>query len=208
MQESCPWGRPSNRMQAANCNPLFHSGPQALCRQTLALVPGYTIPWVSNLVTSSFIDASLPTLLFDTVAAVTICSVLEPIYGRLPLAKLVLCAATASGAACFFTMFSYFYALRIGSDLFTERCGFYGVLGALVTALARSKLPALEAQQHGVSLLLPGGYLVLCCAWSFVAGPLNVLPLAVPGTFAGWWYLQYVLKEPPGTPRSRKSTDL
>jgi membrane associated rhomboid family serine protease len=165
------------------------------CRQAWALVPGHTIPCVWNLITSSFVETSFISLAFDVAAVTVIVGIVEPVYGSMELLKLMGFVAFVSGVSCFLTLYSLYFAFRHGTDLFTERCGFYGVLGALVVALSQNMPSTLD----GISgQMLPGMYLIACCVWSLRAGVLNVLPLAFPGTFAGWWYLRYLSSAPTG----------
>jgi membrane associated rhomboid family serine protease len=158
------------------------------CRQSLTLVPGNTIKgslW--NLVTASFLESSVLALALDIVAVLLLFRLIEPIYGAAELVKLMGLAAAVAGVTCFLLQYATFYAFRRGSILFMERCGFHGVLGALL--VATSATPAADALPRKA---LPGLYLAACLAWSARTGLLSVLPLALPGVAAGWWYVRHM----------------
>ena len=170
------------------------------CRDTFALTPGTTIPWVWKLVTSSFMESSPLILIVHVCACLVVAAAVEDHYGTGEVVKLMSCCAIASGAVCFLAQYLLFFLVRsAGAALFTPRYTFAGIMGGLVVAVTRC-LPA------GAKMLppdkLPAAYVGTFATAVLLTGALGLLPMAVSGTAAGWAYVRYLSSAPTqGEPR-------
>lgn len=169
------------------CGSPAHAVP--LCRDTFALTPGTTVPWVWKLATSSLMETDPLLLLLHICACLVVVPPLELHSGAHELLKLTGCCAVASGVACFLVQYLLFFALRsAGAALFTPRYTFAGVMGGLVVAVTR----CLPAEQDWLDASkLPAAYLAAFAAVAALTGTLGLLPMALAGTATGWAYVRY-----------------
>lgn len=149
---------------------------------------------VWTLLTSNFVDTSLVNLAADILAALGALSIAQPAYGSAHMVKLLLAASLAAGLCCFTTQYVVFYIFKYGSGLFVERHGFYGILGALLMAVACTS----AAPEQVPRKKLPATYLLACLAVSVVSDWASILPFSLAGMLASWVYIRRLPAEQRG----------
>eukprot|EP00892_Ulva_mutabilis_P010658 jgi/Ulvmu1/7965/UM004_0198.1 len=179
-------------------------------RTVLALIPGYSIRYPWNIITSSFITSSFLDLFVAIAVLFGTAQVAEPIYGPTEFCKLIAVAALGCGCTSFLLQYAWFFFHMSGVALFSEHAGFYGVQGALFVAV-KHVMPGQDVNIFpGAAVptrFLPAIYVSALALLSVITGDLTALRFAVVGTFSGWLYLRFFKPSGPDGQRGDPSVD-
>lgn len=170
------------------------------CRAALVIIPGKVVQgslW--TLVTSNFVEIGVAGLVADVAALLVALGIAQPVYGAAHISKLLAVSSLSAGLTCFVSQYMIFAVVRYGSGLFTERYGFFGVLGGLVMAVSCTSATPEQIPRKK----LPAAFLLLACVASVFAEWGSVMPFAVAGMLAAWWYiLRMIPHDQRGAPRA------
>lgn len=181
-------------------------------RAYLALVPGRTLPCVWNLVTATFISSNPVKAIAEIVALLLLARVIEPIYGSTEFLRMLLVTSTASSTAIFVGVYILYLTSpsKDGDMLYTQFCGFHGVIGGLLVAV-KQIMADQEIKLLGVAKLrarwLPSLYVIAAGALvvAFKAWTLTAYLLLCP--YIAWVYLRFFQWQPETTIRGDASEE-
>ena len=171
--------------------------PHEAASEYLALVPGKTLPYFWNVLTSSWLEKDTLLLLVHVVALVILGHHLEPVIGTKDYMKTALVSNACVGIGVFLLVL--FLYLCAGGDervLYVRLSGFQGVLAGL---LMHVKLALPEAEVFTFRRLItvraahvPAAYVCACFAIGVATRRvLSMYAFPASGAFGTWVYLRY-----------------
>eukprot|EP00798_Chlamydomonas_sp_ICE-L_P004187 gene4187-14288_t len=122
----------------------------------LALVPGRTLPMIWNLITAGFLITNPIELLVEIGLLLVLARLVEPTYGSKEFLKLIFVVTLMTSVSVFAVVCITFATTQNGKLLYTEFCGFHGVLAGLLVGV-KQIMP-----DHEIKLL---GFLRISVKW-------------------------------------------
>uniref|UniRef100_A0A1D1XS99 Transmembrane protein 115 n=1 Tax=Anthurium amnicola TaxID=1678845 RepID=A0A1D1XS99_9ARAE len=177
----------------------------------LALIPATTIPFAWNLITSGYLEQSLPGVIVVTLGLLFLGKLLEPIWGSREFMKFILVVNFLTSVCVFVTAIALYYITRQESYLYTPISGFHGVLSGFLVGIKQ----IMPDQEVGLFFLLkikakwlPSLLVLLSVALSlFTVEALSYLPTQIFGIYTSWIYLRYLQRKPETNLRGDPSDD-
>ncbi|KAK9844321.1 hypothetical protein WJX74_000773 [Apatococcus lobatus] len=175
-----------------------------LVREYGALVAGRTVPFAWNILTAGFLETTLVKLIFDVAALLWVAKLIEPPMGSLELLRFLCAVNILTGAATLAVIYLIYavdhYSEKAGDILYTEVCGFHGMLAGCLVALKQIQ------PDSGVTLFVYIKFrakhlpLLFCGAASvaslILGEALSTIPFVLFGTYSGWFYLRFLQIKP------------
>lgn len=169
----------------------------------LALVPGNTISrfhfW--NIFTSGYVQASLFTVIFDSLLILVCGAFFEPIWGPKEMFKFVAIVNTTSGIMTFFLVLLLFFLTGSERLLYFPFFGPNAILAGYIVAMKQFSpeiVPFLGSTIR--TKHFPFIFLVISFIGSFLSG-WNQFPFTVFGLYTSWFYLRFFQKRMDGVGR-------
>ncbi|KAF0913550.1 hypothetical protein E2562_023287 [Oryza meyeriana var. granulata] len=101
----------------------------------LALIPSRTIPFAWNLVTSGYIEQTIPGVIVSIAGLLILGKVLEPLWGAKELLKFIFIVNLSTSVCVFVTAIVLYYITQQEIYLYTPFSGFYGVLSGFLVGI-------------------------------------------------------------------------
>ncbi|KAK9865483.1 hypothetical protein WJX84_008068 [Apatococcus fuscideae] len=153
---------------------------------------------------AGFLEPSLLKLFFDIASLLWVAKLIEPPLGSLELLRFLCAVNVLTGAATLAAIYLIYavdhYSDKAGDILYTEVCGFHGMLAGCLVALKQIQ------PDSGVTLFVYIKFrakhlpLLFCCvatlASLILGGALSTIPFVLFGTYFGWFYLRFLQIKP------------
>ncbi|XP_020577581.1 rhomboid-like protein 19 isoform X2 [Phalaenopsis equestris] len=166
----------------------------------LALIPTRTIPFAWNLVTSGYMEQTLPGVIISVVGLLFIGKFLEPLWGSREFFRFIVVVNFLISICIFVTAIALYYITTEESYLYTPVSGFHGILAGFLVGI-KQLMP-----DHELSLFfllkirakwIPTLIATVSVAVSFfVPESASYLPTVLFGFYMGWLYLRYFQTKP------------
>ncbi|GJN07829.1 hypothetical protein PR202_ga25695 [Eleusine coracana subsp. coracana] len=163
----------------------------------LALIPARTIPFAWNLVTSGYIEQTIPGVTVSIAGLLLFGKVLEPLWGPKELLKFIFIVNLSTSVCVFITAIVLYYITQEESYLYTPLSGFYGVLSGLLVGI-KQILPDQELNLFVLKIKakwIPSIVAFISVIISFfLKESVSYLPIVLFGIYMSWIYLRYFQK--------------
>uniref|UniRef100_A0A0D9VU75 Peptidase S54 rhomboid domain-containing protein n=1 Tax=Leersia perrieri TaxID=77586 RepID=A0A0D9VU75_9ORYZ len=163
----------------------------------LALIPSRTIPFAWNLVTSGYIEQTIPGVIVSIAGLLILGKVLEPLWGAKELLKFIFIVNLSTSVCVFVTAIGLYYITQQEIYLYTPLSGFYGVLSGFLVGI-KQILPDQEINLFLLNIKakwIPSLIAFILVSVSFFmkeSMPYN--PIILFGIYMSWIYLRYFQK--------------
>uniref|UniRef100_A0A0E0KDY1 Peptidase S54 rhomboid domain-containing protein n=1 Tax=Oryza punctata TaxID=4537 RepID=A0A0E0KDY1_ORYPU len=163
----------------------------------LALIPSRTIPFAWNLVTSGYIEQTIPGVIVSIAGLLVLGEVLEPLWGAKELLKFIFIVNLSTSACVFVTAIVLYYITQQEIYLYTPLSGFYGVLSGFLVGI-KQILPDQEITLFLLNIKakwIPSLVAFISVSLSFfMKDPMLYIPIILFGIYLSWIYLRYFQK--------------
>ncbi|XXG54788.1 hypothetical protein AAC387_Pa03g2580 [Persea americana] len=165
----------------------------------VALIPANrTIPFVWNVITAGYIELSIFGLIVNILGLLFSAKLLEPIWTSREFLKFIIFVNSFTLVGVYITAITCYYITRREKFLYTRLSGFHGVLSGFMVG-AKQTTPDQEILALGGFNMraewLPSLLVFMSVIISFVTPEaLSYLPFVIFGTYGGWLYLRYLLR--------------
>uniref|UniRef100_I1PBG0 Peptidase S54 rhomboid domain-containing protein n=1 Tax=Oryza glaberrima TaxID=4538 RepID=I1PBG0_ORYGL len=163
----------------------------------LALIPSRTIPFAWNLVTSGYIEQTIPGVIVSIVGLLVLGKVLEPLWGAKELLKFIFLVNLSTSACVFVTAIVLYYITQQEIYLYTPLSGFYGVLSGFLVGI-KQILPDQEITLFLLNIKakwIPSLVAFISVSLSFfMKDSVSYIPIILFGIYLSWIYLRYFQK--------------
>ncbi|GFR48527.1 hypothetical protein Agub_g10422 [Astrephomene gubernaculifera] len=177
----------------------------------IALIPGRTLPYAWNLLTSGFLTTNPYKLGLEVIGVLLLTRLVEPVYGSKEFLKFLF-VVDLSVNICVLVGVYVFFALGrdTGDILYTKFGGFHGMLAGIVVAV-KQVMPEHEAKLFRfVKFSFKYLPLLFVTATVGLAAGLKQymeVPFLLLGTYNAWVYLRYFQLQPDAQSRGDSSDD-
>uniref|UniRef100_J3LNW9 Peptidase S54 rhomboid domain-containing protein n=1 Tax=Oryza brachyantha TaxID=4533 RepID=J3LNW9_ORYBR len=163
----------------------------------LALIPSRTIPFAWNLVTSGYIEQTIPGVIVSISGLLILGKVLEPLWGAKELLKFIFVINLSTSACVFVTAIVLYYITQQESYLYTPVSGFYGVLSGFLVGI-KQILPDQEINLFLLNIKakwVPSLIALISVSVSFfMKESMPYISIILFGIYMSWIYLRYFQK--------------
>jgi membrane associated rhomboid family serine protease len=165
---------------------------------TVALIPGKSIPYVWNIITAGYFETSVFGLAVSIASLLVVGRHLEPFWGSKEFLKFIVFVNLFTSANTFVLAIFLYFITRQGGYLYSPISGFHGVLAGFLVAVKQinpeQEIPfpfKLRAKWS------PSLFVTFATISSlFTTEPIQYLAFIVFGTYGAWMYLRYFQRSP------------
>ncbi|MQM09332.1 hypothetical protein Taro_042203 [Colocasia esculenta] len=166
----------------------------------LALIPGRTIPFVWNIITAGYVEKSIFGMIVSISSLLISGKLLEPIWSTREFLKFIVFVNACTLGGVYVTALISYYITKRESFLYLPLSGFHGVISGFLVGV-KQIVPNQEITTlggfHMRAKWLPSLFVLISIILSFFTSEtMPYLPFVLFGTYSGWLYARYLLRDP------------